>query len=128
MARPTEWSDDVEAQAWKYLEHYQDYGHAVPSVVGLCSVLNRGKSTLYTWAQDDTKGFRDILAAINESQERVAVDMGLKGLYNATIVKLLLGKHGYHDKSDATVSGPDGGPVEFRQIERTIVKAPNPNG
>lgn len=103
--RPTEWSEDVEDQAWKYIDDYADHQHAVPSIVGLCSVLNRGKTTIYTWADDDTKNFRDILDAIKEKQELVTFNKALKGEYNATIAKLLLGKHGYHDKQDTEHSG-----------------------
>ena len=110
--RPTSWSEDIEAQAWEYLENYADHGHAVPSAVGLCQVINRGKTTIYNWAADESKGFRDILDAINERQELVTFNKALNNEYNASIAKLLLGKHGYHDKQDNTHSAPGGGPVK----------------
>ena len=31
--------------------------------------------------------------------------MGLKGDFNSTITKLVLGKHGYHDKQDVGLTG-----------------------
>lgn len=119
--RPTKWSPELEEQAWAYIEEYEKHGDAFPSVVGLCKAINRSRSVLYTWASDETKNFKDILATINEHQELVALNKGITGEYNATIVKLLLGKHGYHDKVDSTHASPEGGPVAI--IERQIVKA-----
>lgn len=110
--RPTEYTDEIAQQAWEYVENFADHGHAVPSVVGLCRVINRARSTVYGWAEDPDKEFSDILDAINENQQLVTFNKSLKGDYNATIAKLLLGKHGYHDKADNTISGPDGGPIK----------------
>jgi hypothetical protein len=112
MGRPSEYSQEIVDQAWEYIENYAEHEHAVPSVVGLCSVINRGKSTLYDWAKDPEKEFSDILEAIKEKQELVTFNKALKGDYNATIAKLLLGKHGYSDKQDNVHSGPEGGPIE----------------
>lgn len=110
--RPTDWSEEVELAAWDYVDNYGDNGHAFPSVVGLCKVLNRGKSTIYKWADDDDKQFRDILDAIKENQELVTFNKAMTNEFNATIAKLLLGKHGYHDKQDNTHGGVDGNPIE----------------
>jgi len=112
MARPTNWSLELEEKAWHYVDHYADYDDAFPSVVGLCKVLDRAKSTIYDWAGDESKGFSDILAAIMENQERVTLNKAIVGDYNAAIAKLVLGKHGYHDKQDNTHSGVDGSPIE----------------
>ena len=67
---------------------------------------------VYRWAEDEGKEFKDILGQINNDQELVTFNKSLTGEYNATIAKLLLGKHGYHDKADNTVSGPNGKPIE----------------
>lgn len=98
--RPTRYTKALVAKAWDYVDNFEKHGHAIPSVVGLCKVLNRGKSTVYDWAKDPNKEFSDILEAINENQELVTFNKSLKGEYNASIAKLLLGKHGYHDKTD----------------------------
>ena len=105
MARPTTWSKEVERDAWKYIDQYHKHGHAMPSVVGLCSVLNRSRSTLYLWAEEGKGEFSDILQAINEKQELVTFNGSLLGDLNPTIAKLLLGKHGYHDKQDTKTEG-----------------------
>jgi len=103
--RPTEYNQELVDAAWAYIDNYAEHGHAVPSLVGLCKVLNRGKSTLYDWAKDDDKEISDILAAINENQELVAFNKSLTNEYNPTIAKLLLGKHGYSDKQETEHKG-----------------------
>lgn len=126
--RPTEWTPEVEAVALDYIKNYHQYeGHAFPSVVGLCQVINRSRSTVYKWAADEIGQFSDILAAINEAQELVILNRSITNDFNATISKLVLGKHGYHDKADTTVSGADGGPVKVQRIERIIVDPANPD-
>lgn len=111
--RPTTWSKALEKKAWEYVNGgWQEAGHVFPSAVGLCSYLNRSKTRIYEWAKDDDKQFRDILAKINQEQEIVAWNRGMVGDYNANLVKLLLGKHGYHDKQDQTLAGPNGGAVK----------------
>lgn len=113
MARPTNYSDETVRKAKQYLSEYESYGDAIPSVAGLSIVLGRSRSILYDWAKDPEKQeFSDILADINATQEKVALSKGLTGDFNATIVKLLLGKHGYHDKVDQELTGKGGGPIQ----------------
>lgn len=110
MARPTKWTKKLQNKAWDYVKgewESKEVGHAVPSVVGLCKYLDRGKSTIYDWAKDEKKEFSDILEAIKENQELIVFNKSLKGEYNATIAKLLLGKHGYHDKQDTMQTNVD---------------------
>jgi hypothetical protein len=95
--RPKTLTSEVKAKARDYINDFESYGHAVPSLVGLCRVINRSRQTLYNWSNDDSE-FLDILEAINENQELVTLNKSLTGEYNATIAKLLLGKHGYSDK------------------------------
>lgn len=112
MARPTYYSDETVRQAKDYLARYSDYGDAVPSVAGLSIVLQRSRSTLYEWAKDPDKSeFSDILDQINATQEKTALSKGLTGDFNATIVKLLLGKHGYHEKVDQELTGANREPI-----------------
>ena len=114
MARPTLYNQETVDKAWAYAKGEWEtvYDHAVPSVVGLCQAINRSRSVIYNWANDTEKEFVDILAYINEQQEIITFTRSLRGDYNATIAKLLLGKHGYHDKQDNTLSGPDGKAIE----------------
>ncbi len=104
--RPTSHSKELEDQAWAYLEFFKkDHGHAIPSLVGLCKVINRGKTTIYRWVQDEDKQFRDIVDAINESQCLELMNKGLLGDFSPVITKLLLHKHGYKQESELTGQG-----------------------
>ena len=113
MARPLSCTPELQEKAWDYTNGgWEEAGHAFPSVVGLCDVIKVAKSTVYDWSNRDDTEFSDILRTIHSKQELVAFNKGITGEYNATIVKLLLGKHGYHDKQDNTHAGPDGNPIE----------------
>ena len=108
MARPTNWSKKLEKEAWAYVEGgWKEEGHAIPSVVGLCSVLGRSRETLYAWGRDDDKQFSDILRACNENQELTLLNGSLSNGLNANISKLVLGKHGYHETKQLEVSESD---------------------
>jgi hypothetical protein len=113
MARTTTCTPGIEASAWDYIEGgWEAADHAFPSVVGLCDIIDVGRSTIYAWSKRDDNKFLDILEKINEKQELIAFSKGMKNEYNASLVKLLLGKHGYHDKQDTTLGGGDT-PVEI---------------
>ncbi|RLA45152.1 MAG: hypothetical protein DRR42_19685 [Gammaproteobacteria bacterium] len=110
--RPTVYNEELLAAVKDYIENYADHGHAMPSVVGLCMVINRSKTTIYRWKEEEGKeSFRDILNKLIEKQELVLFNGGLSSEFNAAITKLALGKHGYHDKLDNTQAAPDGGPI-----------------
>lgn len=101
MSRPTKYSKELLEKAEKYLHNYDSYDHAFPSDIGLADVLDICAKTLYNWANDESKiEFSQILEKIERKQQLVAWQKGLTGQYNSNLVKLLLGKHGYHDKSD----------------------------
>ena len=62
-------------------------------------MLDITRATLYAWAKDeDKKVFSDILDNINKKQEQVLLKNGLNNKFNSNITKLVLGKHGYHDR------------------------------
>ena len=110
MARPTNWSKELEQEAWDYVrDGWKEEGHAIPSVVGLCQVIDRARSVLYKWAEDENKGFKDILDYCNESQQLTLVNGSLKNELNANISKLVLGKHGYQEKQEVSQDITSGG-------------------
>jgi hypothetical protein len=98
MARPTKMTPDVIKTAWQYIDNYAEYEHAFPSAIGLSDILNVRRSTLYEWGNKEDTEFPDILAKIQSRQELVLFQKSLSGEYNASIAKLALGKHGYHDR------------------------------
>jgi hypothetical protein len=111
--RPTHYSDEIARQARDYLANYNAQGDAVPSVAGLSIAIKRARSTIYQWAADPAnEEFADILEQINATQEKTALTKGLTGDFNAQIVKLLLGKHGYHDKVDQELTGANRGAIK----------------
>jgi len=107
MARPTKMTEELKSACLAYVQDYEMHGHAVPSVAGMAVVVGVARGTLHRWASENTE-FSDILDAVNEMQEFKAMNGGLTNTFNAQIVKLLLGKHGYHDKMDADLSSRDG--------------------
>ena len=103
MARPTKYSTALLEKAQHYLDNYEEYDEVIPSAVGLALVLNIRRSTLYEWAKaEDKKAFSDILDNINKKQEQILLRKGLNNEFNSNITKLVLGKHGYHDRAQQT--------------------------
>lgn len=107
--RPTQYTKEMGEKAQQYLSddktvNYESRGHAIPSIVGLCRILNVARSTLYLWAKDKDHEFSDILENSNELQELVLINGSLKNELNPTIAKLALGKHGYSEKQDIDLS------------------------
>lgn len=93
--RPTKYNDEMQSKAEHYVDDYESFGHAFPSVIGLAEYLDVNRATIYRWTDPS---FRDILDKIETVQHNVAWNKGLRGEYNANLVKLLLGKHGYSEQ------------------------------
>jgi hypothetical protein len=120
--RPTKYSEDMLAKAQGYVV---DPNAHVPTVAGLSRYLGVARNTMYVWARDYAD-FAEVLDDLMAEQQVRLINGGLGGDYNSTIAKLMLANHGYHDKTDNTLIGADGGPVEI--IERAIVKANDSDG
>ena len=96
--QPTKYNDEVLAQAIDYLEDCPDI---IPSAVGLAVHLKVSRKTLYNWAdKEENEEFANVLELINDAQHHKALNNGLSGDYNATITKLVLANHGYHEKQE----------------------------
>jgi len=105
VGRPTDYSNEILVKARHYLSNFRDYGDIIPSVAGLASHLHIARSTVYDWAkQEDKKEFSDILDDILSDQEKLLLNKGLSGEFNAQITKLVLGKHGYKESSESDVN------------------------
>lgn len=118
MARPTIYTLEMVEKAGEYLSGgYEVDGSVIPSTAGLAEYLGIARSTLYLWGEDEEKPeFSDILQSIQSKQERLLLNSGLKGDFNSAITKLVLGKHGYHDKQDNTHANPDGSAMTLNFI------------
>jgi len=108
--QPTKYNEDMLQKAKDYLVDYSP--DVIPSVVGLARHLKVASKTIYNWAENDESGrFLHTLAQIKDSQHAEALNKGLDGTFNATIVKLLLANHGYSEKQSTVLSGPGGKPI-----------------
>lgn len=103
--RPTKYTPELIKKAKAYITNYGEYQDVIPSIVGLASVLDVHRSLLYVWEKEYPE-FLDILEAIKREQQKVLLNKGLSGDFNSNITKLVLGKHGYHDKQD--IETPNG--------------------
>lgn len=125
MARPTHYSDEIVRRSKEYLDNYEAQGDVIPSVAGLAVFLGRSRTLLHDWAADEDKSeFKDILEQIGAKQEMVTLNNALAGSFNATIAKLLLGKHGYHEKVDSQLTGANSGAI---QVQGWILEGVKPS-
>lgn len=120
MARPTKLTPELISKAKEYLATCEDeeiergtddkpiYHIKVklPTKGGLARFLDVSRDSLYEWAKESEE-FSDIMEALSAEQEDKLINNGLSGDYNPTISKVLLTKHGYHDKveTDITTGG-----------------------
>lgn len=121
--RPTKYSEETLKVAREYLKNYARHGDKIPSIAGLSVLLGIRRETLHVWAKEEGKEeFSNILGEILSMQEKVLINKGLSGDFNPTIVKLVLGKHGYHEKRETEVSGKDGKPIKTEHVSRDLSK------
>lgn len=106
MGRPTKYSAELQEQADRYI-HDWSLTDAVPSRVGLCCYLGISKPTSRDWA-GQYPDFSSTLDAVDALQEYVAMNKGITGDFNSTIVKLVLANHGYSDKIQSDHTSTDG--------------------
>ena len=119
--RPSDYTPEIVEKAWAYVNGgWEEVGDPVPSVAGLACEIGIRRETCHVWAKDETKEFSNILSAIAEKQERQLLRGGLSSVFNASITKMMMTKHGYSDATKNEVSGPDGGAIPV-EIKRTIV-------
>ena len=104
MARPTKYSKEMVERAYEYIDTYGEHGDMIPSIEGLAEVLGLHRDTLYDWARQESKEFSDILGRCMQVQQKTLVNKGLNNTFNSAITKLVLGKHGFHDKMDQDIT------------------------
>ena len=115
--RPLEYSREHLKKAEEYLLACEDeetekssgdktvYGIKVkiPTKGGLARYLGVSRDTLYDWSSKYEE-FSYIMEQVSAEQEERLINNGLSGDYNPTIAKVLLTKHGYHDKVDSDIT------------------------
>jgi len=107
--RPTSYTSDMIEKAREYAIDCSVGDDVVPSVVGLCSYINRSKAIVYEWIKDADKAeFLDIYQMIQEGQEKKLINGGLAGGFAPAVTKMMLTKHGYSDKIEQDLTSSDG--------------------
>ena len=108
--RPTDYTPELLKKANGYLAQcIDDFSDEkikkvrFPSIAGLAVFLKCSRECVYEWGRKYSE-FSDILAEVLSEQEKRLLENGLGGNYNAQIAKLVLGKHGYHEKVDSDVT------------------------
>lgn len=107
IGRPTDYDDKTISKVEAYLSECPD---ELPSVVGLAIYLKTTTKTIYNWSNvEGREAFLHTLEKVQDAQHNIALNKGLTGDFNATITKLVLANHGYHDKleSDITIREKD---------------------
>ena len=102
--RPTSYNPSTVAKAVSTYVKLRQQKLLLPTIEGLAVHLSVARDTLYEWAKQH-EDFSDILEALMAAQADQLVNNGLVGVYNSTITKLMLTKHGYTDKQDITSGG-----------------------
>lgn len=104
--RPTKYSQAMVEKAQHYLDNFAEYGDLVPQIAKLSLILGITRPTIYDWmGHTDKREFSYVVGEIMAAQEVSLMNGGLGGAFNASITKLALTKHGYHDKQDIEASG-----------------------
>ena len=107
VGRPSELIESL-GKAKEYLDGgYLNVNEVIPNIAGLACYLGKSRSTVYLYAKQNTE-FSDILEGILAMQESKLITGGLQGVYNPTITKLMLTKHGYSDRQDVDHTSSDG--------------------
>jgi hypothetical protein len=107
--RPTDYSKSILKKTEDYIESCQDIEVKkglftklkvrLPTIEGLAVCLKVHRDTIYQWEKEYPE-FSDILEQLRAKQAERLLNMSLSGDYNSTIAKVLLTKHGYHDKQE----------------------------
>lgn len=110
---PTKLTPELVERAEKYvIDGFKDDGDLVPSIAGLACYLGVSKNSIYKYGELNSD-FLNTLEQIEVKQEKLLVNGGLSGTYNATITKLMMSNHGYSDKQETQITGKDGAPLDM---------------
>jgi len=116
--RPTKYTPEIVEKARAWVHNWKPTeGIIIPSHVSLALYLGIASKTLYTWGSEEGKEeFSQILGECMDLQQQVLINQGLGKVFDSGITKLVLGKHGFHDKQDNTHSAPGGGPIQTIEL------------
>ena len=103
MPNHTKKTEQLVKKAKKIVEEWKQQERKIPEVVptieGLALELGITRKTFYKYARED-ETFKRIKDEVEEMQIRRLIQLGLMGKVRPEIVKLLLAKHGFMDKTE----------------------------
>lgn len=121
VGRPSKYSVKILEQTEKYLKEYKALGHSIPTDSSLCLRLGISRNTLYKWDKEYPQ-FSDLLEKLEALQREELLNNGLNGSFNSAISKLILHKHGYHERVEQTTDITSKG-EQITGITREIIKS-----
>lgn len=131
--RPTKYEERFVEELYQYLTEKlelitvgkdgRERGAQVPTRAGFAKRIGVDVDTLKNWENPtEHPEFFGALKALDAQQEDMLANGGLTGTHNATMaIFLLKNNHGYTDKTQQELSGPNGGPMQFERIERVVI-------
>ena len=96
--RPSSYKPEYNDLAIQYITDYASHDHAVPSVVGLATVIGCAEKTLYNWGHSNPE-FLHTLGDIVSAQKFALTNGGLKNEFNSNICKLMMANHGFSERT-----------------------------
>lgn len=121
--RPPIYCDEILEKARAYIENWHKE-EALPQIASLALILGVKRETIREWATSHEE-FSTIYSDLMAAQEKELISRGLKSEFNSPLTKLILTKHGYHDRVEQAIYTPKPGdsapweilPVAGRTIE-----------
>lgn len=107
--RPSKFTEELVTSVETYIRGWTvGEVSVIPTLEGLALSLHVAKKTLLAWEKDEgldpilRERFCNAMDEVRSRQLDLLITNGLKGTFNSTITKLMMGNHGYREKSDVT--------------------------
>ncbi len=112
VGRPSDYTPELQERAEAYLNDFDPESGVLPTIEGLALHLGISRQTVYAWRSEVKEGtkelakpeFTDIVERVLATQSKTLIEKGLVGDFNASITKMMLGKHGYSDRQEVDVT------------------------
>lgn len=84
------YKEGMERTGFYYVDNFDKYGHKMPSIAGLASILGLSSSILKVWADKKWYRFDEVFHRIKDRQEIVLINEAMKGNITGGVLKTLL--------------------------------------
>lgn len=122
--RPRKYGPKVLEIMQEYINDWEKFGDVIPSIAGCAAECGVVRETFHQWSRDEDKPeFSYMLKQLLQAQERCCTKNGLNGEFNPMISKLVLAKHGLHDKveQNTKLSGDSDNPIAVTEVKFKVV-------